>query len=69
MINVNAVRGNAARAEQFEKFATAAADVEHVRLSSEQLHVFTQPAGNILRRSAKLIFEAQVLEGVEIGYR
>ena len=56
---------DAARGEQVEKLAAAAADVEHVGPAVEQRQIGLEPRPDHIARSAELILEAHVLVRVE----
>ena len=58
-------RANAARGEEIEKLAAAAADVEHVGRAVEERQVRFEPRADDVARAAELILEADVLVGVE----
>ena len=65
VIQIDAARADAARGEQIEELAAAAADVEHVGRAVEERQVDLEPRADHLARAPELILEADVLVGVE----
>ncbi len=65
VIQIESARGDPACLEQIEEFPSAAADVEDIRRAVEVREVALQPRADRFLRSPELVFEPDVLVGVE----